>query len=495
MSHEPSQGWRRDVVAGHQAMDTTGGSTWDAAHRLCDFLEAQWGQLMADEAPRAVELGAGTGWLGMTLARNVATAGCVCLTEQASGGAMEWLEQNLSANVAAGLPLEPVQLQELDWSRWAAGEPVQLPQPPEGSWDLLIGSDLIYSQAGVQLLPRVLRSFAEAFPQLTMLYCHTLHRFDDFDLEFCREIRQQGLQYRVVAAEGAARPAEAGSDLDPLEELFPEKRVVVFQISLSGDFLDWSPCLARTQSPQSAAPVKAETPGATSDDVVEVGRIRVLLPSAQAEEPGPETILLRLVNLGPFGSGQHPTTALMLQAMQDLDWSSISSACDFGCGSGILGLSALRLGARSCLGVDNVPEALTAAQQNAEANDCLPRLRLHLPPLDVLDKDLDFYTRYGDWRRGGAGWTPLVVEEEFDLVLANIVVGPLCRSAGLVRQLLKPHGQVFLAGMKQFQQQQVEEAYEDFELKAAGSLDGWALLQGRLKEKGPRRTSSLGFAR
>ncbi|CAJ1430194.1 unnamed protein product [Effrenium voratum] len=218
MSHEPSQGWRRDVVAGHQAMDTTGGSTWDAAHRLCDFLEAQWGQLMADEAPRAVELGAGTGWLGMTLARNVATAGCVCLTEQASGGAMEWLEQNLSANVAAGLPLEPVQLQELDWSRWAAGEPVQLPQPPEGSWDLLIGSDLIYSQAGVQLLPRVLRSFAEAFPQLTMLYCHTLHRFDDFDLEFCREIRQQGLQYRVVAAEGAARPAEAGSDLDPLED-------------------------------------------------------------------------------------------------------------------------------------------------------------------------------------------------------------------------------------------------------------------------------------
>eukprot|EP00434_Breviolum_minutum_P019555 symbB.v1.2.017250.t1/scaffold1346.1/size178581/3 len=87
-----------------------------------------------------------------------------------------------------------------------------------------------------------------------MLYCHTLHRFDDFDLEFCREVRKQGLDYRVIAAEGACRPEEAGDDLDPLadegqgflEELFPTKRIVVFQILQQGDVkLGWSLSLAK----------------------------------------------------------------------------------------------------------------------------------------------------------------------------------------------------------------------------------------------------------
>jgi len=502
MSSGPTRPWIRDVACGHRALATTGGSTWDAAHSLCDFLESEWTALCAffDAAPNIIELGSGTGWLGMTLARNISESGrpgTFCLTEQADGGAMEWLQHNLMENVAAGVPLSAVDLQELDWSRFedTASRP-SLPQPPaqkQGQhWDLLIGSDLIYSQAGVELLPRVLKEFATQWPSAMMLYCHTLHRFDDFDLEFCRELRRQGLVYDVVAAAGAERKEDAGDELDPLaddcagflQELFPEKRIVVFHIHLPHQFandgcLKWSASLARSIPP---APDRIEEPSVQgcredregNDDVVKVGRISIFLPVEGMEDrelpSGEDGVVIRLRSLGPFGSGQHPTTALVLQAMQDLDWVSIPTVCDYGCGSGVLGLVALGLGARQCLGVDNVPDALTAAYDNIKANlprlkhaeDDEPRMRLHLPPEEMLDKDLDFYTRHGDWRHSMTlqGWLPMEATDEgsFDLVVANIVIGPLCQSAPMIRRLLRAGGQVLLAGMREFQVKQVDEA-------------------------------------
>eukprot|EP00439_Symbiodinium_sp_Y106_P047177 s2996_g6.t1 len=846
MSSGPTRPWIRDVACGHRALATTGGSTWDAAHSLCDFLESEWTALCAffDAAPNIIELGSGTGWLGMTLARNISESGrpgTFCLTEQADGGAMEWLQHNLMENVAAGVPLSAVDLQELDWSRFedTASRP-SLPQPPaqkQGQhWDLLIGSDLIYSQAGVELLPRVLKEFAtqadaasrksdiahfgrhmtaeesiaapempcssvvanralfhciyvrlgfcpkkhgqiireecrvvsgpfaigvqvflaamvlatllykryqehpprswlvwlmdiskqgfamslqhfvnvalavifastegmagecvwyisnfmitvvgglivlllghswtlwmrfhrivvaryqltwlqsgeygdppkipiwlaqttywgfvcclEKFtvaglviypfhhridaliapletpfksypktetivaflksilpscllwaqtdllpsalkelvlvmviapsvlnpiwswiidnlvkdldrdtryelqsravpsvnwpgpalwwPSAMMLYCHTLHRFDDFDLEFCRELRRQGLVYDVVAAAGAERKEDAGDELDPLaddcagflQELFPEKRIVVFHIHLPHQFandgcLKWSASLARSIPP---APDRIEEPSVQgcredregNDDVVKVGRISIFLPVEGMEDrelpSGEDGVVIRLRSLGPFGSGQHPTTALVLQAMQDLDWVSIPTVCDYGCGSGVLGLVALGLGARQCLGVDNVPDALTAAYDNIKANlprlkhaeDDEPRMRLHLPPEEMLDKDLDFYTRHGDWRHSMTlqGWLPMEATDEgsFDLVVANIVIGPLCQSAPMIRRLLRAGGQVLLAGMREFQVKQVDEAYgQDFDLKVIDTLHGWALVHGLLR--------------
>ncbi|CAK9055838.1 unnamed protein product [Durusdinium trenchii] len=208
------------------------------------------------------------------------------------------------------------------------------------------------------------------------------------------------------------------------------------------------------------ASVSAKAAEVAEADVVQVGQLKIFLPGAEvthSHDPHEtEELVLRLVNLGPFGSGQHPTTFLMLKAMQEMTWAGLSM-CDYGCGSGVLGLLALRLGAKRCLGVDNVPDALLAAQDNARANECLERFELHLPPAEVLDKDLDFYTREGDWRSSTIAWTPLI-PEEVDVVLANIVVGPLCRSAKMVGQLLRPDGQVLLAGMKEFQVKQVEEA-------------------------------------
>merc|ERR1712066_557632 len=103
-----------------------------------------------------------------------------------------------------------------------------------------------------------------------------------------------------------------------------------------------------------------------------------------------------------------------------------------------------------------------------------------------LDRDLEFYSRYGDWRSPGVqerGWQPLPEEEAaaFDIVAANIVVGSLCRAAHAVTWLVKPGGEILLAGIRQgMQAEQAHEAYgHDFELTQTASLDGWVLLRGK----------------
>ncbi len=78
-----------------------------------------------------------------------------------------------------------------------------------------------------------------------------------------------------------------------------------------------------------------------------------------------------VVRLDPglaFGSGTHPTTALCLAWLDGLDLAG-KTVTDFGCGSGILAIAALKLGAASAIGVDNDPQALTASADNAERNE------------------------------------------------------------------------------------------------------------------------------
>ena len=109
-----------------------------------------------------------------------------------------------------------------------------------------------------------------------------------------------------------------------------------------------------------------------------------------------------MVRLDPglaFGSGTHPTTALCLEWLDGLDLAG-KTVTDFGCGSGILAIAALKLGAASAVGVDNDPQALTASADNAERNGVADRLSLFLPQ--------DVEPRAGR-----------------DIFLANILAGPL----------------------------------------------------------------------
>eukprot|EP00811_Abedinium_folium_P032394 NODE_5443_length_1769_cov_14.126066.p1 GENE.NODE_5443_length_1769_cov_14.126066~~NODE_5443_length_1769_cov_14.126066.p1 ORF type:complete len:498 (-),score=125.75 NODE_5443_length_1769_cov_14.126066:150-1643(-) len=495
--------WTRDVVTGECALLTTGGKTWGAALRLCDYLEAVWPAIgLADRPPRVLELGAGTGWLGMTLARNVAaTGGTVLLTEQPGGGAMEWLDHNIAQNRASSLPLAAVRTAAFDWADSATGGAELLAEP----FDLLIGSDLVYDEGGVQCLPKAIRWLLDnAVRGLRVLYAHTLHRFDHHDLDFFERLRCEGLEYVAVAAEASA----SAGDLDPLaegagflEELFPEMCVVVFQVQLAGavGHLPWSDVLnASVAAPAMLATTTAVAPTAAKAEggVVVVGRVRVVQPDAAesyATTGDASDIVVRLRRLGPFGSGEHPTTALMLQGLQELrDGRGPDGlvTCEYGCGSAVLSFAALKLGASRCVAIDIVLDALDAVLENARANgvdEASERpLQVRLPAAAELDRDLDFFSRYGDWRAPGAmrGWLPLADEEQgaFDLVLANIVVGPLCRLAPAIHRLLRAGGEVLLAGFKEGGQvRQVEEAYGSvFALRAVAALEGWALLHGRL---------------
>jgi len=154
-----------------------------------------------------------------------------------------------------------------------------------------------------------------------------------------------------------------------------------------------------------------------------------------------------------FGTGTHATTAMCLEWLaahppRDLD------VIDYGCGSGILAIAALKLGAAHALGTDTDPQALTVSQENAERNQVTGRFALCLP--DAVP-----------------------VNTNADVVLANILAGPLVQLAPRLTALLRPDGRLVLSGLLANQADEVEAAYAaDFVLERRVH-DGWAMLTGR----------------
>ena len=171
------------------------------------------------------------------------------------------------------------------------------------------------------------------------------------------------------------------------------------------------------------------------------------------EPPDPTAINLRLDPGLAFGTGTHPTTYLCLKWLDQYTVPG-DRVLDYGCGSGILGLAALLLGASSMDGLDIDPQALDATQANALNNDISnSRYRVMLD-----DRDL---------------------EPQYDLVVANILAGPLCDLAHSICQRVKPKGRLALSGILAHQADVVRAAYEpwvDFQPQA--SHDGWVRLNG-----------------
>jgi len=158
-----------------------------------------------------------------------------------------------------------------------------------------------------------------------------------------------------------------------------------------------------------------------------------------------------------FGTGTHPTTAMCLGEL-DAVIRPGDRVVDYGCGTGILAIAALKLGAQLALGVDNDPQAITASHQNAERNG------INTAQFDVV---MPGDEAISDW----AGTA--------DVVVANILAGPLAALAPQLRQLLKPGGRLVLAGLLDHQAQELIEAYTPkVSLHAANDLEGWVLLAG-----------------
>lgn len=183
-------------------------------------------------------------------------------------------------------------------------------------------------------------------------------------------------------------------------------------------------------------------------------------PTGQ-EPPEPDAVNLRLDPGLAFGTGTHPTTALCLTQLDGMDLAR-QVVVDYGCGSGILAVAALKLGAAEALGVDNDPQALVASQDNAGRNGISGEL---LPVALPGEYDLD---RWG--RRA-------------DTVIANILAGPLMELSGTLLHFLKPGGTLMLSGLLDTQAPAMIEHYAPWiSLAIAGEREGWVCLAGSLRD-------------
>jgi ribosomal protein L11 methyltransferase len=160
-----------------------------------------------------------------------------------------------------------------------------------------------------------------------------------------------------------------------------------------------------------------------------------------------------LIDLDPglaFGTGTHATTALCLEWL-DQHPPRGQRVLDYGCGSGILAIAALKLGVAAVWGVDIDQQALWASRENAARNQVADGLTTALP--DALP------------------------EQDYDLLLANILANPLIELAPRLADLLRPGGQLVLSGILSEQADEVQRAYEPwFHFYAPAEQEGWVRL-------------------
>ena len=172
------------------------------------------------------------------------------------------------------------------------------------------------------------------------------------------------------------------------------------------------------------------------------------------EAPEPDAVNLLLDPGLAFGTGTHPTTALCLEWLDSQDLHGCD-LLDFGCGSGILAIAGLLLGARQAIGTDIDPQALEASRDNAGRNGIAAvQFPLYLP---------------ADLPPGQA-----------DVLVANILAGPLVSLAGQITGLVRSGGRLALSGILAEQAEEVCAAYRSsFDLDPVAEKDGWIRITGK----------------
>lgn len=180
---------------------------------------------------------------------------------------------------------------------------------------------------------------------------------------------------------------------------------------------------------------------------------RLWLAPADDDRRPAGRVTIRLHMGYAFGTGQHPTTALCLEWL-DRHVRPGATILDYGCGSGVLALAALALGAEHAVAIDNDTQALAATGANAALNGMTERLFVGTP------ESLPSAT--------------------FDLVAANILAGPLVAHAALFAERVRPGGALVLSGVLDKQAERVAAAYRTaFSTFEIASLDGWVRLSAR----------------
>jgi len=170
-----------------------------------------------------------------------------------------------------------------------------------------------------------------------------------------------------------------------------------------------------------------------------------------------DAVVVRLDPGLAFGTGTHATTALCLEWLDGLQLEG-KSVLDYGCGSGILAIAALKLGSRSAVALDVDPQAITATRENAAHNDLSRQVTTILDPKDI--------------------------DDHFDVVVANILAAPLIELAGSIVGYVKSGCLLALSGILSEQVGDVLTVYspwiefdEPVEREQGGQT--WAILTGR----------------
>jgi ribosomal protein L11 methyltransferase len=183
------------------------------------------------------------------------------------------------------------------------------------------------------------------------------------------------------------------------------------------------------------------------------GRRLWVCPTSAEEVPRePDAVVVRLDPGLAFGTGTHPTTALCLQILDSLPLAG-RSVIDYGCGSGILGIAALKLGAAHVWAVDLDPQALLATRANAGTNGVSSSI-------DVQGVEGSLAQAY--------------------CVMANILAGPLIELAPTLTEACEPGGHLLLSGLLKTQAYAVRAAYgAAFDMVQVVERDDWCCIYAR----------------
>lgn len=173
---------------------------------------------------------------------------------------------------------------------------------------------------------------------------------------------------------------------------------------------------------------------------------------------GPDTVAMRLDAGRAFGSGSHPTTRLMLCAVDRLVGPGMA-VLDVGCGSGVLAVAAAALDASPVVAIDVDPAAVVATRANAEANGLAAVVSVSLDPLSA-------------------------VEGQFDVVLANLLASTIAALAGDLTNRLAPAGRLVLSGLLTDRWQETTGRFPGWAVSSVADEDGWVAVTLELAPTG-----------
>jgi ribosomal protein L11 methyltransferase len=202
---------------------------------------------------------------------------------------------------------------------------------------------------------------------------------------------------------------------------------------------------------------------------IQIGERIWVVPSWHEAPADPKAIYLAVDPGLAFGTGSHPTTHLCLLWLEQHRCLQNQSLLDYGCGSGILAIAAAKLGAQPVVGTDIDPQAMVAAQSNAEINKTV--IRFVLPNEDAPE---------------------LAASTKYDIVMANILANPLQVLAPALVNKIRPGGEIVLSGVLARQADEVIATYSQWlTLSVWKESEGWVCLHGTLKEDKEEPVSTL----